>query len=452
MKSEVFRSVATGYLADISRDIRTPMNAITGMINLLLDTDLDAEQRSYANTAARAADNLHDRLNEMGDSPGGVVNSEGVSPLDLKGLRLLVVDENEATAKNTEQQMLARNIDVDIAFSGAEAVDILISAARNLFPFDMVVVDHAGARGPVIDLARKIKKNNEIGDISLMMISSAMADENDQDEIEAAGFDGFLSRPVGAAEMIHLMAVIWSARQRGQKLAFMTRKQLRQHRRQASPCQVDINYGGIEVLLAEDNGVNRMVAGKILDKYGFTVTLATTGRAAVEQVRKKTFDIILMDCHMPEMDGYEATRMIHNYEKEHDLKHVPVIAFTASAIAGDHVICLAAGMDDYIPKPVQPENMIDIMSRWLTASLAEKARKARIREHQQRNILIDRDILDALRSLTGEKFVVILESYIRTTGDMIFAIQEAIRSQDALTLRNIAPGVHHANSRAIGGR
>ncbi|NOZ42197.1 MAG: response regulator [Alphaproteobacteria bacterium] len=424
------------FRATLSRDIRTPLNGIIGMITLLLDSGLDAEQRNYATVIARSADSLRDRLDDMMTGPGAGENNfmPEIAPVDLTGLRLLVIGNDMTAGQNIEQQFQGHNIDVDQVTSGPEAIELLVSAAQNLFPFDLVVVDDAD--GAALKLGRMIRENHDIGAIALIMISSL-----DPDEIEAAGFNAALSVPVAVTEIIDLIVLIWSVQQRGLPLPFITRERLRQIRHgqrspgRTAPVRTAIDYSGITVLLVEDNSVNRMVAGKILDKYGFVVTMATTGREAVDLVRKRRFDIILMDCLMPDMDGYEATKIIVADEQATGLEHVPIIAFTANVMAGDDNKCLLAGMDDYIAKPVEPENMIDIMSRWLTAALARQAEKAREEQDQQQKYLLDPDIFAALESLTGDNFIPVLTSYISSADEIITAIQTAILTEDMPTLR-----------------
>jgi CheY-like chemotaxis protein len=125
---------------------------------------------------------------------------------------------------------------------------------------------------------------------------------------------------------------------------------------------------GLLVLLAEDNLVNQKLVGILLQKAGYSVDIVENGLQAVEQIKKKPYDLVLMDVQMPEMDGYDATRAILKWEGKG--RHIPIIAMTAAAMQGDRELCLAAGMDDYVSKPIQPELLFATVSRWLEKNKA----------------------------------------------------------------------------------
>ena len=207
----------------------------------------------------------------------------------------------------------------------------------------------------------------------------------------------------------------------------------------------------------EDNAVNQMVITRILTNYGCKVTPAHNGLEAVTIYKLEEFDLIFMDCMMPEMDGYEATKIIIAYEKTEGRKHTPIIAFTANAMKGDDKKCLEAGMDDYMSKPVHPDMMIDVMTRWLPdhgetkVQLAkmEKAKKDQIKGPTTLGNLIDPEILDALKSLTGDSYVAVLESYIKMASNAEGVISKSIQTRDADTLRREANSLK-SSSRQIG--
>lgn len=357
---------------------------------------------------------------------------------DLAGVRVLVVDDNRLACKVTEEQLQARNMTVTRANSGAEALDILVSAARDSFPFDVTVIDYLMAEMDGLELAQAIRGHEEIRDIPMMLIASSPV-KRDYERVEEVGFEGYLLKPVAGSEIIRTLSAIWSAKQRNIPLPLITRRMLRQKDpSRVHPREENINYTGVQILLVEDNSVNQMVTRKILTNHGCLVTSAGNGREAVELVRQRNFDLILMDCLMPEMDGYKATGIIIDYEKKNSLQHTPIIAFTANAMRGDEEKCLAAGMDDYIAKPVQSKMMIDVMSRWLTPVMAEKARKDKIRQEEREACLIDADVLDVLKSMTGDSFIPVLESYIKMADKAFPAILHAIRTLDAVVIRREA--------------
>ncbi len=124
-------------------------------------------------------------------------------------------------------------------------------------------------------------------------------------------------------------------------------------------------FTGRRVLLAEDNAVNQLVVCSLLEKFSLDITTANNGRETLEYFRSDTYDLVLMDCQMPEIDGFEATREIRRLEAEKKLPHTPVIALTANVMKGDEEECLQAGMDGYIAKPIDQQKLEDILHSWL---------------------------------------------------------------------------------------
>jgi len=127
-----------------------------------------------------------------------------------------------------------------------------------------------------------------------------------------------------------------------------------------------LNLKDVNILLAEDNSINQKLMVHLLEKYGCSITPASNGKEAFEQTHKQNFDIILMDCQMPEMDGYEATKKIRKWEHKHKKIPAVIVAVTANALKGDKEKCLAAGMDDYISKPITKNDLELILIKWIT--------------------------------------------------------------------------------------
>jgi CheY-like chemotaxis protein len=160
------------------------------------------------------------------------------------------------------------------------------------------------------------------------------------------GLEGYLTKPVSQSELLDAVLRVAGLKRSEAKPALVTRHSLREEVR------------SLRILLAEDNAVNQLLATRLLEKQGHHVATVGNGRAALERLEKETFDLILMDIQMPEMDGFEATAAIRKQE-ESTGKHLPIVAMTAHAMEGDRERCLAAGMDGYIAKPVRAKDLID---------------------------------------------------------------------------------------------
>jgi CheY-like chemotaxis protein len=194
-------------------------------------------------------------------------------------------------------------------------------------------------------LAEEIRKNPRFSGTAIMMLTSA-GQRGDAARCREMGLEGYLTKPVSQSELLDAVLRVAGLKRSEAKPALVTRHSLREEVR------------SLRILLAEDNAVNQLLATRLLEKQGHHVATVGNGRAALERLEKETFDLILMDIQMPEMDGFEATAAIRKQE-ESTGKHLPIVAMTAHAMEGDRERCLAAGMDGYIAKPVRAKDLID---------------------------------------------------------------------------------------------
>ncbi len=184
------------------------------------------------------------------------------------------------------------------------------------------------------------------------------------------------------------------------------------------------------ILLAEDHPVNQKVALLLLNRFGYTAEAVDNGRQAFDAVKQHNYDLILMDVMMPEMDGFEATKLIRDWEKESS-KHTPIIALTALAMVGDRERCLAAGMDDYITKPIDPPLLRSKINSWLRErELASNLTKADV------DRLVD---LDELKNSYGEgDMQEILELFLNVTSALLSELELRISNKDFVAVERIA--------------
>jgi signal transduction histidine kinase/DNA-binding response OmpR family regulator/HPt (histidine-containing phosphotransfer) domain-containing protein len=210
------------------------------------------------------------------------------------------------------------------------------------------------------------------------------------------------------------------------------------------------------VLVVEDNPVNQAVVKKMLEKSGLAPVTANDGSEAMNVLHDEQFDVVLMDCQMPKMDGYEATQAIREREKKQGLMRTPVIAMTANAMAGDRERCLASGMDDYLPKPVKPAQLVNMLRHWLPmegmvqeaspdepteretgskidSEVVDLASEALLNVGDTSMTLsgmIDRSVLEELYEIMEEDFVSVIESYLKSAPGLMYAIRDAVRAGD----------------------
>jgi len=283
-----------------------------------------------------------------------------VVPTDLRGLRVLVADDN-ATSLNIMTEILTSfDMHTVAVSSGVQALDALKASNQ---PFDLVLMDWKmpGLNG--IDTARRIKQDLGLNKMPIVCMVSAYGREDLLQQTDRTFLDGFLHKPINQSLLFDKIMELFGKRraQPDEALVQSFTHAMGQEGAQP-PCQA-------HVLLVEDNAINQEVALEWLHRAGLRVDVAENGIEALQAIAKQHFDLILMDIQMPKMDGLTATRRIRNLQNA-ELR-VPIIAMTAHALKGDREKCLEAGMDDYITKPIDPRELVDMLSRWLQNNAIE---------------------------------------------------------------------------------
>ena len=270
------------------------------------------------------------------------------TPRVLGRKRVLVVDDNETNRFVLKKQLAILKVSQDEAIDAHSALDKLRTAARAGKPFDIAILDHQMPGMDGADLGRLIKEDEKICNTSLIMMTS-VGRKGDSARMKEIGFAAYLPKPVKQSQLFDCLINLAGQDKSGDKTEsrpIVTRYTLADERLRSA-----------RILLAEDNITNQMVVTGILKKRGMRVNAVANGLEAVQALQNAPYDIVLMDVQMPEMDGLEATRKIRE-EGSGVLGHrVYIIAMTAHAMAGDREKCLDAGMDDYVSKPVRPEEM-----------------------------------------------------------------------------------------------
>jgi signal transduction histidine kinase/CheY-like chemotaxis protein len=278
---------------------------------------------------------------------------------ELKGVRVLIVEDNPTNRAILHNQVLGWGMCNGTAEHGAQGLELLRSAAAQGTPYELAIIDMKMPGMNGIELARAIKADDTIAGVHLIMLSSTSSPAEIASAREA-GIETYLNKPVRGAVLRRALSEALGARHADGRGAQAAK---REERKLAA-----------RVLLAEDNAVNEAVAVAMLKRFGCLVEVAKDGREAVAAASRRPFDLILMDCQMPEMDGFRATRVLRDLETEHSSSvHTPIIALTANALEGDRERCLEAGMDDYLSKPFNQAQLWDVLQRWIPAAAARSA-------------------------------------------------------------------------------
>ncbi|HET6512772.1 MAG TPA: response regulator, partial [Candidatus Kapabacteria bacterium] len=270
--------------------------------------------------------------------------------VELDGLRGLIVDDNATNRKILEYQLTSWKMYQECASDGFEALDKLKAAVRKGSPFQLAILDFHMPGIDGLELAKRIKSDPEIANVTLVMMTSLSQRGYDL-ELKRAGIEAYLTKPVKQSQLFDTLATVM-ARQ-PEALAYKP-----PHENKQTPAEKK----NIRVLLAEDNIVNQKVAITQLRKLGYSADAVANGLEVLKVLESVPYDVILMDCQMPELDGYEATRQIRASASH--TSDIPIIAMTAHAMEGDRERCLQAGMNDYISKPVKFEELERVLDEW----------------------------------------------------------------------------------------
>lgn len=279
----------------------------------------------------------------------------------LSKLRILVVDDSELNRRLLSDQLHFWGVDHACAESGQVALAMLQSAHNAGRAYDIVLLDFMMPQMDGLDLALHIQRHADLHETAVIMLMSS-SQRSAADACIAAGCSVLLSKPV--VRPAPLLGALRAAWQEDSSATSGTEPSNREHAAKLPIIDgARDERGAARVLVAEDNAVNRLLVKRMFEKLGCRIDLACNGREAVEMAKQLHYDVIFMDCFMPELDGYGASREIRALEQ--DEQRVPIIALTANAMADDRAKCIAAGMDDFLSKPVGVEDIRKALQHWV---------------------------------------------------------------------------------------
>ncbi len=347
-------------------------------------------------------------------------------PAQLCGLRVLVVDDNPTIRRLLEKMLEPFSCTVTTAASAAEALGRLGGPQR---PYDLLITDLNMPDMDGVELAERTRNTVHCQNMPVIMIS-ALGNEKALDKSATAVVDAFISKPIKRTLLLNTILELTGcarpAKAGEEAIRCATSSDGREH-----------HLAGSRILLAEDNAINQQVAREMLEEQGIAVAIANNGREAVEAVQQSRFDAVLMDVQMPEMDGFEATAVIRRTPALRDL---PVIAMTAHAMKGYREKCIDAGMNDYIAKPVEEEQLLGTLRKWLgtaerplsTANASEGTDEKPSSRQQPTLLLEGIDTAAGLKRLRGKRdfYVKLLKEFARDYSSAPDEIRNALLRQD----------------------
>ncbi|MBW2603680.1 MAG: response regulator [Deltaproteobacteria bacterium] len=374
-------------------------------------------------------------------------------PEDIRKKRILFVDDNAVNRQVYREQLKSWGCRYGEAPGGTEAIDKLRHAREMGDPFEVAIIDMQMPEMDGEEVGRIIKQDLDLAGTILIMVSS-MGERGDVARLKKIGFAAYLTKPIKQSQLYDCLAAtakIWNEKKDPQDAAIVTRHSLADNKKR-----------GIRILLAEDDVTNQKVALHILKKIGYRVDAAANGQEVLQMLEKVPYDIVLMDIQMPVMDGYAATRRIRELElkaqqvklDKNDSKdlsnsnvqlssrsgRIPVIAMTAHAMKGDREKCIAAGMDDYTTKPINPEVLLDKIEKWARVEQNTSIPEAKVQKERVQPETSEEtqplNLEKALERAMGDKdfLKMLLGGFIQDLPDQIELLKVAVAGTDTVAL------------------
>jgi CheY-like chemotaxis protein/HPt (histidine-containing phosphotransfer) domain-containing protein len=327
---------------------------------------------------------------------------------------ILLVDDNRVNQGLTAEMLESAHCQVETANNGQQALDRVLKGG-----IDLVLMD---CEMPVMDgfeASRAITRWKEDQGVFVPPVIALTGNDlkGDRERCLAAGMQDYLTKPLRKNHLMRMVA-----------------KWLPEFVADGGGTDGNLRFDGYQLLLVEDNRINAALVMAILSDLGFMVTHTSDGSKALEAAQAKPFDLILMDCQMPVMDGFEATRRLRELMQQGIVKQCPIIALTANAMKGDREQCLAAGMQDYLTKPIKKMQLISALAQWLKPVISP----AHLLPQQPIAEGFDLEVLHGYREVMGEKFTKIVAYFIEDTARLVARLGEAIRLHRIGEIQTIA--------------
>lgn len=352
--------------------------------------------------------------------------SSGVSDINiLKGQKILLVDDLPANRRIVSNYLSEAGCEVSVADSGVAAIELLLGMHPNEKPFHIAVLDHQMPGMDGVQLARTLKTIAATREIRLVMLTS-LAYRDDSKSMKEIGFELFLTKPIKRDELL----------QRLSQMLSYSPDDNRKIQDKLKPASISgISFGGIKMLIVEDNEANSKLLYTFLTNYGADCKVAFNGLEGINMTLEEKFDLILMDCQMPVMDGYEASRNLRASDSIN--KNIPIIALTAYAMAGDREKCLAAGMTDYISKPLDLNMLLEKVNQHTKMSshmeTPDQSNPTALNAQNASSSLTQRSVIDHFVSSTGMKETQVKEIFdlfFESLPGLLSEIEEALQQDD----------------------
>jgi len=345
----------------------------------------------------------------------------------LEKQKILIVDDVQMNCELMTEQLSRQGAECISTTSSPRALELMKEAAAEGNPFALAIIDYQMPNMDGEMLARLILKNKELQSTKLIIFTGTDFVTSSA-QLKELGFSAYIPKPVRTQKMFDILRKTIALQDNAAPIIGYDSHQDDEGTGQP------LALAGKRILIAEDNPVNQAYTQEILTQMGAEVVTAINGKEALSHITRESFDLVLMDCQMPILDGYETTRRIRLMQQEAGLPRFPVIALTANAMKGDREKCLAAGMDDYLAKPVRKEVLREAVLYWTAskeeATPFEPTRNKYEQVGKDNAPLLSQDELNEVRSIMKERFDEVLSQYLDSVDILIKGIRAGIISDE----------------------
>jgi len=353
---------------------------------------------------------------------------------DIKDSKILVLGDMSSLGINFENNLKALELNYEYAFDDTEAMEMIKWAFDDKIPFHIVIMEAKENHDFAKAFGKKIKDDDLFNQIKLILLTS-VGSKGDTKIFEDIGFSAFLSKPVEKSLLLDCVkAVLSKPLDKMYEMPIITKYSILESKKQDR-----------KILIVDDIQTNLITAKALIGNLGYVTDLAENGQEAVQKQKDNKYDLILMDCQMPVMDGFEATRQIRNNEKENNLNRVPIIATTGNAFESDQKKCFDSGMDDFISKPIDPH----VLSQKINSNLSIVAEQTKEHNTKEKNDDKDNNIAENTQLIATEQLTcfnkeelferfgkdeemiqLVLDSFFEEAPELIKKIEKAVQSNN----------------------
>jgi len=358
---------------------------------------------------------------------------EKLQKIELNNTRVLIVDDNPVNLKILKNQLTKLNMQVDETSNPLEVMQLIRSSQATNQAYQLVIIDNIMPGLSADNLGREIMACEDINKIPLVLLTSA-TELGDAAIFKDIGFSAYLTKPI-LSDLLYqvLTRVLGLSRGNLEHDNFITRHTVIEDELETSKSTVQLNG---KILLVEDILINQKVAVGLMAGFGLEIDIANNGEEALLEYSNNQYDLILMDCQMPIMDGFEATKKIRETDKA-----IPIIAITANALSTDREKCITAGMSDYLAKPFNRQQLIEVLSRWLEHTSLEENEIEAVTEDEMMNSQdnpLNFELLSNMKATIGAVFYELIPAYLQQSDEMIDSMHELLETEEIQTLERYA--------------